>query len=187
MDITQLLARVRDGDRASLGLVFENLYEELHRIASARLYSALAPTLTPTVLIHEAFERLIGAQQLTLNDRRHFYACAARAMRMIIVDHGRRASAQKRIRDPLTLNVETGEGEALDALDLDRALDALGSINERARDLVCFRFLVGLTMQESADVLDISLRTANREWVKARAFLYARMGEYRDEQTGVRH
>ena len=182
-DITQILQRVRDGDSESIGLVFQSLYDELHKIAASRLRGA-SNTLTPTVLIHEAFERFAGARQLSLVDRRHFYACAARATLMIIIDHARRAIAGKRKLDPLSITASDFSSDTIDALDLDRALSELGEINDRAREVVSLRFLLGLTMQETADVLEVSLRTANREWEKARAFLNMRL---RETEHGKHH
>ena len=176
LEITQLLDRVSQGDDDSLKLVFDRLYGELRTLAAKRLGGGGSATLTPTVLVHEVFERLIGAQQLRLVDRRHFYACTARAMRMIIVDHARKRTAKKRTPEAITLTL-TDEQQAIDALDLDAALDALNALDSRARELVALRFYAGLTMDETAEILDISLRTANREWQKARAFLYAQMKE----------
>lgn len=176
LEITHLLDRVSSGDEESLKLVFDRLYDELRAIAANRLRGDGSITLTPTVLVHEVFEKLLGASQLRLADRRHFYACVARAMRMIVVDHARKRAAQKRTPDAVTITL-ADERKAIDVLDLDAALDALDALSPRGRELVTLRFYAGLTMDETAEVLDISLRTANREWQKARAFLYAHMSE----------
>lgn len=138
-------------------------------------------TITPTVLVHEAYVRLIGSGDLELNDRRHFYACAVRAMRFILVDHARRSNADKRggelnqvtWTDDLDLPVFPVE----DVLDLNRALEELAAINSRAREIVDLRFFAGLTAQETADLMDLSLRTVHREWEKARAFLRVLMAD----------
>src|SRR5690606_12735047 len=94
-DITELLARAAGGDRAAISDVFRQVYPELRRIAQAQARRSES-TLTPTVLVHEVYLRLVGASELSLEDRRHFFACAARAMRMIVVDHVRAGNADKR-------------------------------------------------------------------------------------------
>jgi RNA polymerase sigma factor (TIGR02999 family) len=177
-DITAILAAARRGDHAALQSVFEQVYPELKRIAAARLRSAPGtPTLTPTVLVHEAFLRLTGATRLELEDRRHFFACAARAMRLILIDQARQASARKRggeaVRVTWTEDLELADAGGGQLLDLDRALDQLAEVNARAREVVDLRFFAGLTAAEAAELMDLSVRTVHREWEKARAFLYA--------------
>jgi RNA polymerase sigma factor (TIGR02999 family) len=141
--------------------------------------SAGNPTLSPTELVHEAFVRLVGARRLELADRRHFFACAARSMRMIIIDHARRSSAKKRggeaVRVTWTEGLPVPEQAGREVLDLGRALDELDQVNPRAREVVDLRFFAGLTAAQTAELMDVSVRTVNREWEKARAFLYARM------------
>jgi len=179
-EITVLLRQVADGDRDALRSVFDIVYPELRRIAAARL-ARLRPgeTVTPTVLVHEAFVRLIGTRELRLQDRRHFFACVARAMRLILVDDARRRSSQKRDAEPaaLELAAELTPGRLPDdwLLDLDRALDELAAFNQRAREVVDLRFFVGLTAEEVAELLGASLATVNRDWQRARAFLLARI------------
>jgi RNA polymerase sigma factor (TIGR02999 family) len=179
-EITALLGKVRDGDAAAIQRVFEAVYPELKRLAAARMRAAAGdPSLSPTELVHEAFLRLVGAHRLELEDRRHFFACAARAMRLIVIDHARRSSAQKRGGElvRITWNEELPLAGTLgpQVLDLDRALDELAEVNPRGREVVDFRFFAGLTAAETAELMELSLRTVNREWQKARSFLYAWM------------
>ena len=177
-EITELLGSAREGDPAALERIFEMVYPELRRLAMSRLSRDHA-TLTPTELVHDTFLRLIGAQRLELEDRRHFFACAARAMRLIVIDRARRVAASKRGGEALRVtwseDLPQGAGDASSMLDLDRALDHLQGVNPRAHEVVNLRFFAGLTAPETAELLGLSLRTVNREWQKARAFLYAQM------------
>jgi RNA polymerase sigma factor (TIGR02999 family) len=181
-EITQWLAAAAAGERDALVPVFDRLYPELRRIARARL-SAGERTLTPTVLVHEVFLRLIGNQQLTLESRSHFLACAARAMRAIVIDHARRRSACKRGGSNADLALDDLPFEIPGAADddrllaLDEALGRLNGINARQHEVVEFRYFAGLEFSEIAELLDCSERTAKREWERARAFLYAQMAE----------
>ncbi len=178
-EITRLLNEPADGP--DLQAVFERLYPELKQLARARLAAlSSGQTITPTVLVHEAYMRLVQAEKLNLNGRRHFFACAGRAMRNIIVDHLRAAGAQKRGGDQvaITLTDRLGEdGPAESILDLDQALDELDQISPQQRELVEMKFFAGLPVNEIAELMGISNRTAWREWQRARAFLHARVAD----------
>lgn len=181
-EITELLDGCRNGDVACFDAVFVELHDELRKIAVGKLDGPRrGETLTPTVLVHEAYVRLVSGKPLDVESRRHFFTSAARAMRHIMVDRARRASAEKRggARHRITWTERLIESVSRDAelLDLDRALGELASISERGRTVVELRFFAGLSAQETADVLDVSLRTVHREWRQARAFLHARLGE----------
>ena len=180
MEITELLARARGGEPERLAQVFEALYPELRRIAQARPAERGA-TLTPTVLVHEAFLRLTENHGLALADRRHFFACAARAMRCIVVDHARRRYADKRGGGlaPVTLDEHLPVGEEAgdsDVFALDQALDQLERVSPRQREVVELQFFAGLTYAEIGELIGCAERTAKREWERGRAFLYAQMG-----------
>jgi len=179
-EITNLLAAARSGDDEAIQIVFETVYPELKRLAASRINRSPGnPTISPTELVHEAFLRLVGAQGLELADRRHFFACAARSMRLIIIDQARRSAAQKRgggtVRVTWTEELPANPMPGAQLLDLDRALDELDEVNRRAREVVDLRFFAGLTAVQTAELMELSLRTVNREWQKARSFLYARM------------
>lgn len=177
-DVTDLLVAARDGDATKLGAVFEAVYPELKRLASWRAASGgRDSTLTTTALVHETYLKLAGARHLELRDRRHFFACAARAMRHILVDHARAGAAGKRgggLR-PVELSAELGGAPPPDWIDLDRALDELGEVAPPLRELVELRYFGGLSQDEAAELLECSSRTVQRDWQRARAFLHARL------------
>lgn len=177
-DITQRLHSARHGDASQLAEVFAALYPELHRIARARS-GAGESTLTPTVLVHEAFLRLSASDGLALNDRRHFFACVARSMRCILVDHARRRSADKRGGGAAVFGLDDvmdiGDADDAHLLALDEALIALQRLDPRRSEIVELHWFGGLAFAAIAELLGISERTAKRDWERARAFLYARM------------
>ncbi len=179
-EITQLLASAREGGTDQVQKLFELLYSELRQLASSRLGRG-DQTLTPTVLVHEAFLRLTTSDQLPINDRRHFFACAARSMRCIVIDHARSASAERRGGDltRVTLSdalVGNGDQNAdAELLSLDQALDRLDHVNARQREVVELHYFAGLTFSEIAALHECTERTALRQWERARAFLHAQL------------
>jgi len=187
-DVTELLAEARSGEPDRLEAVFVAVYPELKRLASFRAASrARDSTLTTTVLVHETYLKLVGAKHLDIRDRRHFFACAGRAMRHILVDHARAAFAEKRGSGlaPVELSPEVADlrlegGAGGEWIDLDRALDELDQVLPELRELVELRFFAGLTREETAELLGCSERTVQRDWQRARAFLYARLAESRE-------
>lgn len=178
-DITQLLHAARAGDGQALDAVFARLYDNLHGLARARLASARAGnTLSATSLVHEVYLKLVDAGQLDLADREHFFACAARAMRQIVVDHIRARSAAKRGGglDAVTLSWADGlPAPEPEMLDVDAALQRLDQIDSRLRQLVDMRLFAGLTLEQLAELSGRSLRSINRDWQRARALLLAQM------------
>ena len=177
-EITALLVAARH-QPAKLEAVFAALYGELKRLASwhARAH-AHDSTLTTTVLVHETYIKLVGASHLDLRDRRHFFACAGRAMRHILVDHARAALADKRGAGlaPVEMPAElAGHAAPSDWIDLDRALAELGEVQPALRELVELRYFAGLSREETAALLECSERTVQRDWQRARAFLHARL------------
>jgi RNA polymerase sigma factor (TIGR02999 family) len=178
-EITRLLSTA--GSEPDLETVFELLYPELKRLAQARLASLHSgQTLTPTVLVHEAYVKLIQADGLELQSRRHFFACAGRAMRNIIVDQLRSSNALKRGGDQVAITLTeniAGEDGMRSLLDLDQAMDELDRISPKQRELVEMKFFAGLSIREIAELMEISDRTAWREWQRARAFLHARVAD----------
>ncbi len=177
--ITELLRRSRTGDHEAKGEIFERLYPELRKIAANKLFGQrVDPAVTPTVLVNEAYVRLVGGNHLDVVSRRHFFTSAACAMRHILIDHARRAAAKKRGGHDRQITWTDGLGAELTAtgwLDLDRALEELAKIDQRARRIVELRFFAGLSAEETAELLDISSTTLYRDWQRARAFLHTRM------------
>ena len=178
-EITEILSAARGGEPEKLEAVFAALYPELKRLASWRAAGrARDSTLTTTVLVHETFLKLVGARHLDLQDRKHFFACAGRAMRHILVDHARAAFADKRGGglSPVALPDELADARRTpDWIDLDRALDELDSVQPALRELVELRYFAGLSRAETAALLACSERTVQRDWQRARAFLHARL------------
>jgi RNA polymerase sigma factor (TIGR02999 family) len=154
--------------------LFPLVYQELHALAARQLdRERPGHTLQPTALVHEAFVKLSGARDLPL-DRGHFVAIAAHAMRQILVDHARRRTAAK--RGGGWHRTTLGEGTAKLDVDLDELLDldrAMAELDERQSSVVELRFFAGLEEREVAEILGVTQRTVRRDWVKARAWLYA--------------
>jgi len=173
---TLLLRRYGEGDRAAADALLPLLYEELRRIAGAQMGRERADhTLQPTALVHEAWMRLVDSPARDLSSRQHFLSLAARVMRRVLVDHAREHDAMKRGggRTEVTLDgaVALYETHSLDLLALDEALCKLAEMDAPLARLVELRFFAGLTNEEVAAVEGSSLRSVERGWSTARAFL----------------
>lgn len=174
-EVTRLLGAVRDGDREALDALLPHVYDELRAVARAQLrHAGHDPALQPTVVVHEAYMKLARSSTIPASDRSHFLAIAATAMRQILVDHARAMLSHKRgggwKQTMLTAGSQTYELKPEDLIALDRALETL---DERQRRIVECRYFAGMEETEIADALGISDRTVRREWVRARAWLYA--------------
>src|SRR5262245_18017265 len=175
-EATVLLNRIDGGVTSSAGQRLPLLYDELKAIARRQFKGQPeGHTLQATVLVHEAFLRLIGRPASSWKDRKHFFAVAATAMRQILVNHARAKNAEKRggggQRLVLDENAIAGKESGLDVLDLHEALEKLQQIDERKHRVVELRFFAGLTVPEVADVLQLSVMTIESEWRAARAWL----------------
>jgi RNA polymerase sigma factor (TIGR02999 family) len=176
-DVTRLLVAARSGDRNALDALYPLVYQDLRGVAHRALSGGRpGDTLNTTALVHEAYLKLHGASSFLPQDRRHFFAIAARAMRQIVVDHARSRAAQKRggalQRVDLDAATIAGEDSGAALLALEDALGKLGELDERLARVVELRFFGGLTVEETAEVLDVDPRTVKRDWRKARAMLY---------------
>lgn len=176
-DITQLLHAYSAGEASALDRLLPLVYDEM-RLAAHRQLRKRRPgqTLDTSALVHDAYLKLVDQQQAGWRDRNHFMAVATLAMRQILVDTARRRRAQKRGGDeaPVTLDegrIGQAESLAIEVLALDEALEKLSQLDPRLTKLVELRFFGGLTVEETAAVLDLSERTVKRDWRKARAFL----------------
>jgi RNA polymerase sigma factor (TIGR02999 family) len=186
-EITRALAALRGGDAEAGDRLFGLIYEELRRVAG-RLLAAerLGHTYNPTDLVHEAWLRLGlggpgGARALPAVDRSHFLGITVRAMRQVLVDHARRRVAQKRGGGAIRVTLGDDDGanrtSPEELLALFDALERLGDVDARLRQVVEYRFLAGLTEEETGEALGVTTRTVQRDWVKARAWLYRQLYE----------
>lgn len=180
-DITALVRAAAGGDGAARDALFARLYDELKRVARRQLRGARRETLDTTGLVHEAYIKLAAPAHLDLQDRRHFFVLAAKAMRQIVIDHARARAAGKRGSgvQPSTLDDAldpTAQDLAPDRLlELERALAALEASQPRLSGLIELRVFTGLELAEIAALQQVSERTVNRDWRRARAELYAAM------------
>lgn len=178
--LADLLRRAGDGDPEALNSVFPLVYEELKRLASGRLRAEPAGhTLDTTALVHEAYLRLVDQQQARWRDKSYFLAIASTAMRRVLVDHARRHGAAKRGGGQRRVSFDetdlATEERAGMLIALDEALDRLARHDARRCRVVECRFFAGLTEEETAAALGMSLRTVKRDWAKAKSWLYAEL------------
>jgi RNA polymerase sigma factor (TIGR02999 family) len=174
-DITMWLSEWRQGDGAALEQLLPLVYDELRRIAARQLRGERSNhTLQPTELVHEAFLRLVR-QNVSWQNRAHFFGVASEIMRRLLVDHARKKQAEKRGAGAETIvldeRVEWPGGRDLDLVALDDCLNALGELDPQQAKVVELRFFGGLSIEEAAAVLGVSDSTVKREWRVARAWL----------------
>jgi len=182
-DVTRILESIEHGDRKAADELLPLVYEELRKLATAKMASqAAGHTLQPTALVHEAWLRLVGANG-TFAGRTHFFASAAEAMRHILVDHARRKSAprhgggQHRVEfDEAGLAAPSHDDQILAVND---ALDKLAAENKIGADLVKLRYFGGLTLAEAAQALGVSERTADNYWAYAKVWLVREIQAHR--------
>jgi RNA polymerase sigma factor (TIGR02999 family) len=178
-DITLLIARVREGDRAALDSLFQALYPELRRIAHQRLRRGFPDQdLGTTALVHECYLKLQGAQRLDATDRSHFFAYSAAAMRSIVVDIARAKATERRGGQAVHVTLDDEQAGADPAaedeiLRVHEALDEIGALDARLARIVEMRYFGGMSDPEIAAAMDITDRTVRREWQKARLLLAA--------------
>jgi RNA polymerase sigma factor (TIGR02999 family) len=170
-----LIARWRAGDEQALKDLLPLVYEELRRVARKHLRSQRANhTLQTTALIHEAYLRLAGAEGGGVQDHNHFVALASRVMRQVLVDYARGQHAAKRrggLRVTFSEASDVAEASEVDVLGVDEVLTRLFEFDEQQARVVELRFFGGLSIQETADALNISPSTVKREWTMARTWL----------------
>jgi RNA polymerase sigma factor (TIGR02999 family) len=186
-DITHLLEAIERGDSDASGRLWPLVYAELRRLAAAQMAREKAGhTLDATALVHEAYVRLAGDAEAGFANRRHFFASAAQAMRRILVESARARGRAKRgggrRREHPDLDALAAGGPADDLLALHDALEQFAAHHPLEAKLVELRFFAGLTLEEAAACLDISLSTANRAWRYARAWLYDAMSGDQSEE-----
>jgi RNA polymerase sigma factor (TIGR02999 family) len=174
-ELTRILNAIAQGEPNAVHELLPLVYDELRRLAEQKLaQEAPGQTLQPTALVHEAYLRLLGpAGQGRWNDRGHFFAAAAQAMRRILIDNARRKQAQKRDggRRVELQDVPAPPSAAEDLLALDEALTRLAAADPAAAQVVQLRYFAGLSIDEAAQSLGLSRATAYRHWTFARAWL----------------
>jgi len=179
--VTNLLQRVSSGEDDALSTLFALVYSELRLIARRQLSGHRKGTLSTTAVVHEAYLKFLGGQPIDVEDRRHFFALAAKAMRQILTDHARMHLSKKRgggqVVNLLDKDAFSVEARAEELLDLDSALDKLNGLDDRMGRIVDLRFFAGLSVDETSELMELSPRTVKREWRKARAFLYHQVSE----------
>jgi RNA polymerase sigma factor (TIGR02999 family) len=183
--ITVLLRRAAGGDRSALDAVYASLYPELKRLARARLrQQGRGESVSTTMLVHESFVRLVGARDLRLEDRRHFFAYAAKTMRNIIIDSAREHLAE--CRGGGAEHVTLGDADALQVADagasdellrVGDALRELEAVDPELAELVEMRYFGGYSELEIAELQGVTDRTVRRRWDKARAWLFVALGK----------
>jgi RNA polymerase sigma factor (TIGR02999 family) len=179
-EVTSLLLEVQKGNSEALSSLIPLVYSELRRLASFQLgHKHPEQTLNTTDLVHEAFLKLVGPAGVQWESRAHFFGAAANAMRQIIVAEARKRFAQKRGGSLTKVSLDEGailtDANADQFVALDEALKELATCDERLARIVELRFFAGLTIDETAKVLDISPATVKRDWIAARAFLHRMM------------
>ncbi|MBL8172895.1 MAG: sigma-70 family RNA polymerase sigma factor [Acidobacteria bacterium] len=187
-EITQLLLAWGQGDQAALEQLLPLVYEEMRQIAHHHMRRQRPDhTLQTTALVNEAYLRLVDAQRVQWQNRVHFFALAAQAMRHILVDLARARGNQKRgggatqvaLEEALIVSAERGA----DVLALDEALQTLAKLNARQSQIVELRYFGGLSEEETAAVLQLSPRTVRRDWSLARAWLYRELNRGQDDDA----
>ena len=179
-EVTQLLIRLTDGDRAVLDELLPLIYGELRRVAAGYLRrESPGHTLQPTALVHEAYLRLVDQTQVRWQNRAHFLGVAAQMMRRILVDHARSRQAEKRGGEfrklSLDENIDVSDERAAELVNLDDALKKLAEIDPAKSRVVELRFFGGLSVEETAEVLGVSAPTVKRHWRLAKAWLYGQV------------
>lgn len=175
-DMQALLAQAAGGDKEALSAVFPMIYDELRRIAAARMqHERPGHTLTPTAVVHELYARIVKTPAVIAEDRVHFMAIAAKLIRQVLVDHARGKDRLKRGGDaakvPLDTSLLIPERPGCEVVEIDEALARLAKLSPRQASVVELRFFGGLTSEETAAHLGVSLRTVEADWSMARTWL----------------
>lgn len=184
-EVTRLLGECADGDRDAFDRLIPLVYDDLRGIAHRRLRNERGGhTLGTTALVHEAYLHLVDQATATWQDRAHFFAVAAKVIRQVLTDYARSRTAQKRgggaIRVPLREELAGEEPATIELLELDEALTKLAAHDPRLERVVECRFFGGMSVRDTAAALDISQRTVERDWARAKAHLYSILAEGSD-------
>lgn len=185
-DITVILERIQRGEPKAADELLPLVYDELRRLAAAKMArETLDQTLQPTALVHEVWLRLGGDKQANWANRAHFFAAAAESMRRILIDNARRKRAVRHGGDLAKVSADAtgfdlaGDQAGEDIILINEALGSFAQHDPRKAELVKLKYFVGLTLEEAAEVLGTSARTAKRDWAYARAWLFNEVNRLR--------
>lgn len=187
-EVTQLLADWGKGDRSALDKLLPLVHSELRRIAQRQMNQERAGhTLQATALVNEAYLKLVGQQEFEWHNRAHFFAVCAQVMRHILIDHARAHARDKRGGGAIQISLNDvaviAEEQASYFVALDEALRLLENLDPQKGRIVELRYFGGLSIEETADVLNISPRTVRREWQRSKAWLYRMITEGTENET----
>jgi RNA polymerase sigma factor (TIGR02999 family) len=179
-EVTRILQSMEPGDAKGAEELLPLVYEELRKLAASRMANeSSTQTLQPTALVHEAWLRLTGKENIKWNGRAHFFGAAAEAMRRILIDSARRKRALRHGGDQRRIDIQDIEVAAIEKEDellaMNEALEEFAAVDKQKAELVKLRYFVGLNIDEAAAILGVSVPTANRWWVFARAWLYEKI------------
>lgn len=179
-DVTRILQSMESGDARAAEELLPLVYGELRKLAASKMaHETPNQTLQPTALVHEAWLRLTGNMNVKWNGRAHFFGAAAEAMRRILIDNARRKSAKRHGGGQQRVDVEeidiAAPAKDEELLAINDALEEFAKIDQQKAELVKLRYFVGLTNEESAEILGVSAPTARRWWNYARAWLYQKV------------
>lgn len=182
MEITQLLVKVRKGQEDAYNDLYPLVYKKLRLLAQKQLNREYSKhTFCKTELVHEVYEKMVDKKNLDYRDRAHFYAIATRSMRQILIDYARKKKALKRggARTKIDIDIQNIQIDehAEQILALNDLLIKLKELDERMSKVVELRFFGGVSIEDTADILNISVATVNRDWIKARGWLYQQLNE----------
>jgi RNA polymerase sigma factor (TIGR02999 family) len=185
MEITHLLKRIGDGDQTAFDELYPRVYQKLKSLAQAQLNREYRNhTLCKTELVHEAYEKMVEYPDPDYQNKTHFYAIAAKSMRQILVDYARKKNALKRGGEYYIQNMDMQEvhieKHAHQIIVFDELLDELKNLDERMASVVELRFFGGMSIEDTAETLGISPSTANRDWLKARGWLFSKLQDQSD-------
>ncbi|MBX3290507.1 MAG: sigma-70 family RNA polymerase sigma factor [Acidobacteria bacterium] len=182
-EITLMLMELTDGNHEVVDKIYPHIYDELRRLAGSYLRRERPDhTLQPTALVHEAYMKLIDQTRVKWQNRAHFFGIAAQVMRRILMDHARKHLAGKRGGNAEVLPLEeeilvVSQDKSAELLALDDALEQLEKLDPQKAKVVELRYFGGLSIEETAEVLGISVPTVNRHWRMAKAYLFTKISE----------
>ncbi len=187
-NVTEILQDLSAGDPTAVERLMPLVYDELRRLAAYYFERERSDhTLQPTALVHEAYLRLVGQNRVEWQNRAHFFGVAAQIMRRLLVDHARRHASGKHGGSQTKISLDEAvsfeKKEPIDLIGLDEALRSLEALDERKSRIVELRFFGGLTVEETALVMDISEKTVRRDWQTAKLFLYRELVRGNDNEA----